>query len=414
MFSQKDVLMGKNLLVGQSGGPSSVINSSLFGVVSAARSAIEIDKVFGMVNGIEGFASDKILDFDDALPGDKLNLLTTTPASYLGSCRYMLPQNLEDPIFPKLFELFEKYDIGYFLYIGGNDSMDTVSKISRYAKKVGSNIVVLGIPKTIDNDLVLTDHTPGFGSAAKYVASSVREITTDATVFEIPSVVVVEIMGRHAGWLTAASVLARRFDGDSPDLIYLPETDFDLDDFYKSLEEKMKTKNVVIVCISEGIHDSNSKLICEYEDSVGKDSFGHPMLSGAANYLKKQIAKRYKCKVRSIEFSIVQRCSAALISKTDRDEAIMAGEFGVKSAILGKTGYMIAFDRLDGPNYEIACSLQDVDEICNKEKKIPSSMISRSKNDMTSQFIDYCRPLIQGSVEVPIDDNGLQNFAFRK
>lgn len=229
--------MGKNLLVGQSGGPSPVINSSLYGVVYEARNSNQFDHVYGMVHGIEGFSEGKYLDFDKALPGTELELLKTTPCSYLGSCRYMLPDSLDDPIYPKLFELFEKLDLYCLMYIGGNDSMDTVSKLSRYAKRVGSDIIVLGVPKTIDNDLVLTDHTPGFGSAAKYIATTVREIVTDATVFQWKALCFCEIMGRNAGWLTAASALARRFEGDSPDLIYLPENNFDIEDFFKQIEK---------------------------------------------------------------------------------------------------------------------------------------------------------------------------------
>ena len=271
----------KNLIVGQSGGPTAVINSSLYGVVSEALAhPDEIEHVYGMENGIEGFLNGTVLDFTEALPGEKLSYLQHTPGAYLGSCRYKLPESLEDPVYPELFRKFEEMNIGYFFYIGGNDSMDTVSKLSRYAERIGSDIRVMGEPKTIDNDLVHTDHTPGFGSAAKYVASTVREIILDANVYEKKSVTIIEIMGRHAGWLTAASALARKYTGDNPLLIYLPETAFDTEAFLKKVEESFEKNCNVVVCVSEGIHDAEGTFICEYDNSVGTDSFGHKMLAG--------------------------------------------------------------------------------------------------------------------------------------
>ena len=402
----------KNLIVGQSGGPTAVINSSLYGVVKTALDSPEIDKVYGMQNGIEGFLKGTILDFEEALPGDSLELLKTTPGAYLGSCRYMLPDNLDDETYPKLFAKLEELEIAYFLYNGGNDSMDTVSKISRYAEAHGSDIKVLGVPKTIDNDLVMTDHTPGFASAAKYVANTVREIVTDASVYETPAVTIIEIMGRHAGWLTAASALARRFEGDAPYLIYLPEVDFDLDNFVARVEALLKEHNAVVVCVSEGINDADGKFICEYDSATGVDSFGHKMLAGAGKFLENLLRDKLGCKARSVEFNVSQRCSSALISKTDQEEAIMAGRFGVEKALAGETGYMIAFDRV--ADYKIECSLQGVNKICNEEKKVPKSMISEDGCDVTQEFIDYCNPLILGKVEVPTGDDGLPKFAYRK
>ena len=246
----------KNLIVGQSGGPTAVINSSLYGVVSEGlKHPDTIEHVYGMVNGIEGFLNGRILNFQEALPGETLSCLTHTPGAYLGSCRYKLPESLEDPVYPALFARFEELNIGWFFYIGGNDSMDTVSKLSRYAASVGSDIRIIGEPKTIDNDLVCTDHTPGFGSAARYVASTVREIILDANVYEKNSVTIVEIMGRHAGWLTGASALARRYEGDNPLLIYLPETAFDQEAFLSKVEDCLKKNCNVVVCVSEGIHE---------------------------------------------------------------------------------------------------------------------------------------------------------------
>lgn len=323
----------KNLIVGQSGGPTAVINSSLYGVVSEGIKQEEIGHVYGMINGIEGFLKGTILDFEEALPGEKLEYLTYTPGAYLGSCRYKLPESLEDPVYPELFRKFEEMNIGWFFYIGGNDSMDTVSKLSRYAAMIGSDIRIIGEPKTIDNDLVHTDHTPGFGSAARYVASTVREITLDANVYEKKSVTIVEIMGRHAGWLTAASALARKYTGDNPLLIYLPETAFDTEEFLKKTESCFEKNCNVVVCVSEGIHDNKGTFICEYDNSVGTDTFGHKMLAGCGKYLENLVRSRLGVKARSIELNVSQRCSASMLSDTDRQEAITAGIFGVQAAL---------------------------------------------------------------------------------
>ena len=262
--------MNHNLLVGQSGGPTAVINGSLYGVVSEGLANPEIDNVIGMVNGIEGFLADHTIDMAPLKENDELERIRTTPGSYLGSCRYKLPEDLSDPIYPELFQKFTEKEISYFFYIGGNDSMDTVSKLSRYAATVGSDIRIIGVPKTIDNDLVLTDHTPGYGSAAKYVASTVREIAIDASVYDNkPSVTIVEIMGRHAGWLTAASVLARKFKGDNPVLIYLPEVAFSPDAFIEKVKEKLTKTSNLVVCISEGINDGNGTFVCELASDRG-------------------------------------------------------------------------------------------------------------------------------------------------
>ena len=407
----------KNLIVGQSGGPTAVINSNLYGVVSEARQHPEsIGCVYGMVNGIEGFLNDTILDFADILPGDRLDALLYTPGAYLGSCRYKLPESLDDPVYPKLFEKFKEMNIGYFQYIGGNDSMDTVSKLSRYAASIGSDIRIIGQPKTIDNDLVQTDHTPGYGSAARYVASTVREIVLDANVYEKESVTILEIMGRHAGWLTAASALARKYDGDNPMLIYLPETSFDEEDFLAKVSACLKKNCNVIVCVSEGIHDKNGTFICEYDSSVGTDTFGHKMLAGCGKYLENLVRSRLGVKARSVEFNVSQRCSASMLSATDQQEAAAAGVFGVQAALRGETGKMVAFHRLDTADgsYQMECGLTDVNEVCNKEKTVPLSWISADGTDVTKDFIAYARPLIQGKVDVPLGEDGLPAFVSRK
>lgn len=407
--------MKKNAVVGQSGGPTAVINASLYGTVyEALNREDEIGTVYGMINGIEGFLNDQVMDMAPLEESKELELIRTTPGSYLGSCRYKLPEDLNDPVYPQLFARFEAYNIGYFFYIGGNDSMDTVSKLSRYAEKISSDIRVIGIPKTIDNDLVETDHTPGFGSAAKYVASTVREIAIDASIYDNKkSVTIVEIMGRHAGWLTAASALARKFEHDNPVLIYLPETDFDRDAFIEKVRTSLETTPNLVVCISEGIHDNTGTFICEYSNDVGTDTFGHKMLTGSGKYLENLVKERLGVKVRSVELNVCQRCSSSMLSKTDQKEAIASGAYGVKAALNGASGKMVAFERLDGDDYQIDYVLKDVNVICNQEKCVPATWITADGSDVTEDFIRYARPLIQGEVTVPTED-GVPKFAYRK
>lgn len=405
----------KNMIVGQSGGPTAVINGSLYGVVSEGFKHPEsIEHVYGMINGIEGFLSNQIMDMHPLLKNGDLELIRTTPGSYLGSCRYKLPEDLNDPVYPELFQKFEDYNIGYFFYIGGNDSMDTVSKLSRYAAKIQSPIRVIGVPKTIDNDLVETDHTPGFGSAAKFVATTVREIAIDASVYDNKkSVTIVEIMGRHAGWLTAASALARKFEGDNPVLIYLPEVVFNQEEFLEKVKKALETTPNLVVCVSEGINDGNGTFICEFASDVGVDTFGHKMLTGSGKYLENLIKEKLGVKVRSVELNVSQRCSSSCLSKTDLDEANHSGAFAVNAALNGETGKMISFVRTNTSPYELSFSTADVNIICNQEKAVPLSWITKDGSDVTDEFIRYAAPLIQGSVDVPTE-NGLPLFAFRK
>lgn len=412
--------MKKNAIVGQSGGPTAVINASLYGVVYEALNREDVfGNVYGMINGIEGFLHDQLMDMKPLDTSGELELIKTTPGSYLGSCRYKLPEDLSDTVYPKLFEKFEKYNIGYFFYIGGNDSMDTVSKLSRYAASINSDIRFMGLPKTIDNDLVLTDHTPGFGSAAKYVASTVREIAIDASVYDNKqSVTIVEIMGRHAGWLTAASALARKFKNDNPVLIYLPEVAFDQDAFIEKIKSSLETTSNLVVCISEGIHTADGTFICELGSEVGVDTFGHKMLTGSGKYLENLVKERLGIKVRSVELNVSQRCSSAMLSKTDQKEAIASGSFGVTAAIKGETGKMVAFKRqspltLDA-DYVLNYATEDVNEICNKEKTVPLEWISEDGSDVTEAFLAYARPLVRGNVLVPTDEDDLPKFAYRK
>ena len=407
--------MKKNVIVGQSGGPTAVINASLYGVVyEALMQKEQIGTVYGMINGIEGFLADTIMNMNSVEQSGELELIKTTPGSFLGSCRYKLPEDLKDDVYPLLFKKFEEYSIGYFFYIGGNDSMDTVSKLSRYAAISGSEICFIGIPKTIDNDLVLTDHTPGFGSAAKYVASTVREIAIDASVYDNKkSVTIVEIMGRHAGWLTAASVLARKFENDNPVLTYLPESAFNTDTFIEDVKKALEHTSNLVVCVSEGINDGNGTFICELASDVGVDTFGHKMLTGSGKYLENLVKEKLGVKVRSIELNVNQRCSSSMISATDQEEAIQAGISGVHFALDGITGKMIAFHRTEGADYSINYVPEDVNLICNQEKTVPPEWITGNGSDIGQAFIDYALPLIQGIVNVP-EENGLPKFAYRK
>ena len=407
--------MGKkrNIIVGQSGGPTSVINSSLAGVYKTAKER-GFHKVYGMLHGIEGLLDEMYVDLSTQIHSDMdIELLKRTPSAFLGSCRYKLPDIHENPAFyEKIFAILEKLDIEVFIYIGGNDSMDTVSKLSRYAAHHGSDIRFIGIPKTIDNDLVLTDHTPGYGSAAKYVAASVREIALDASVYQQKAVTIVELMGRHAGWLTAASALARKFEGDNPALIYLPEADFELEQFAKDLRAALEKQNSVVVCVSEGISDASGTFICEYGDEAMVDNFGHKMLTGCGKVLENFIRHRFGVKVRSVELNVNQRCSGMLASETDIEEAAEAGQKGVEAAVAGETGKMVAFERVQTEPYRMECRLVDVNEVCNLEKKVPLEWITGHGSDVGQEFLDYARPLIKGEPKRPMED-GIPKYLYR-
>ena len=403
-----------NIAVGQSGGPTTVINASLYGVIKeACDNNDKIDKIYGMINGIEGFIEGKVIDIIGKVLEEEIELLKHTPAAYLGSCRYKLPESMEDSIYRIIFEKFDKLNIKYFIYIGGNDSMDTVHKLSVYAKMTNSPVRIIGVPKTIDNDLTKTDHSPGYGSAAKYVATTVRDIVMDANVYDTHSVTIIELMGRHAGWITAASVLARKYKGDNPVLIYLPEVAFDVKKFVQRVKLELNKKHNVIVCVSEGIKDSEGKFICEYSSEAGVDTFGHKMLTGCGKYLENVIKEELGVKVRSVELNVNQRCKAALASMTDIEEAIMAGRNGVKAGLNGETGKMIAMKREDTEEYSIVYETVDCSEVCNQEKVVPREWISEDGTDILQGFIDYVLPLIQGESLTPIE-NGLPKYCYRK
>ena len=407
--------MKKNAIVGQSGGPTAVINASLYGVVYEALNREDvIGTIYGMINGIEGFLNENMMDMKPLEVNGELELIKTTPGSYLGSCRYKLPEDLTDAVYPQLFEKFEKYNIGYFFYIGGNDSMDTVSKLSRYAETVDSEIRFIGIPKTIDNDLVLTDHTPGFGSAAKYVASTVREIAIDASVYDNKkSVTIVEIMGRHAGWLTAAAALAEGKNGNVPYLVYLEEKPFSLDRFIDDVKEKLASTNAVLVAVSEGVHDTEGRFLCEQEGSRELDVFGHTKLSGTGKILEEAVRAKIGCKVRSIELNLLQRCAGHILSKTDIEESGNLGANAVKLAVAGESGLMSSLTRVSDTPYTVEYSGVDIREVANKEKKIPVEWINEAGNGVKEELITYLTPLVQGEVS-SIYENGMPSYLLLK
>ena len=398
----------KNLIVGQSGGPTAVINSSLYGVVSEGmRHPEAIEHVYGMINGIEGFLNGTVLDFAEALPGEKLDGLKVTPGAYLGSCRYKLPESLEDPVYPRLFKKFEEMNIGWFFYIGGNDSMDTIKKLSDYAILNGSTIKFMGVPKTIDNDLAVTDHTPGYGSAAKYIASITKEVIRDGLVYGTKSVTILEIMGRNAGWLTGAAALAKGEDCEGPDMIFLPEIPFDVDEFMKKVEQLQKEKSSVVVAVSEGVKVADGRYVCELTDNIDYvDAFGHRQLTGTARYLAERISREVGCKTRAIEFNSLQRCASHIVGRVDITEAFQVGGAAVKAAFEGETAKMIILKRISDDPYLCVTDLYDVHKIANVEKKVPREWINEAGDYVTPEFVNYVRPLIQAEL-TPMMVDGL-------
>ncbi len=398
----------KNLIVGQSGGPTAAINSSLAGVIKAGIDSEKVGKVYGMVNGILGMMERQIVDLDK-LGNDeaKMKLLQKSPASYLGSCRYKMPAD-DDAVYEKVFEVLEEYNIGYFFYIGGNDSMDTAAKLSKYAKEHDKDIKFVGVSKTIDNDLPEMDHTPGFGSAAKYIAATVREVATDAGVYPAKSVEIIEVMGRDAGWLAGASVLAG-IGGLGPDLIYLPERPFDLEQFYSDIAEKFKVKNHVLIVISEGIRTKDGNYICDTLASMTKDAFGHKQLGGTAKIIEGIVKQRFGVKVRGIEFNTPQRCASHILSKTDIDEAYNVGYTAVEEALSGKTGIVIAIKRVSNNPYQVKYEAVDVTKVANEARTVPDDYINERGNFVTDKFIEYVAPLVEGEI-YPEYENGIPKF----
>lgn len=403
----------KNLIVGQSGGPTAVINSSLYGVVSEGmRHPEAIEHVYGMINGIEGFLNGTVLDFAEALPGEKLDGLKVTPGAYLGSCRYKLPESLEDPVYPRLFKKFEEMNIGWFFYIGGNDSMDTVDKLSKYLNAKGiTDITVVGAPKTIDNDLCGTDHCPGFGSAAKYIGTTFAELERDCHVYATKAVTIVEVMGRDAGWLTAASCLARANGAKGPDFIYLCEVPFSIDTFLKDVKAKLEEQDAVIIAVSEGVKNKDGRYISEEVQSSAVDSFGHSYIAGAAKVLEDAVRNEIGCKVRSIELNLMQRCAAHLASATDIQESRMLGKTACQYALGGATGMMAAVIRTSDKPYATEFKALPVCDIANAIKSVPADYINDAGNDVTEKMVDYLTPLIQGEMNT-VYENGIPKYIY--
>lgn len=404
----------KNLLVGQSGGPTSVINASLAGVIKKGIESRKIGEILGTVNGIEGILNDNIISLDDFTP-ERIALLKQTPSSYLGSCRKKLPdaENGED-IYKKIFDTFKKHNVGYFLYIGGNDSMDTVKKLSAYAADKNIDIQVIGVPKTIDNDLFLTDHTPGFGSAAKFIVNSIRQLALDTDVYDMKSVVILEIMGRNAGWLTAAAALANSDKLNPVDIICLPEVTFSPEKFIEKLKNVMKKKSTTIIAVSEGIKDEDERYIAECGDikRAEDDGFAHAALGGVGKTIEKLISDELGIKTRSIELSTLQRCFSLAGSKVDVEEAFAVGSFAVELAENGKTAVMAGFKRISDKPYAIELAPFDINDVANFEKGIPQDMIAEDGLGVNEKFIAYAKPLIAGELPL-IFDEGLIQFEIR-
>ena len=396
-------MMKKNLLVGQSGGPTAAINATLAGVLSQAQISEQIDIVYGAFNGIEGVMQETFVNLTEKIPNtDAIHLLRQTPSAALGSCRYKLKDyNVCKEEYQKILDVFRKYNIGYFVYIGGNDSMDTVMKLSQYFKQEGiSDIFIMGAPKTIDNDLMGTDHCPGFGSAAKYIATTCAELVCDTNAYMQKSVTVVEVMGRNAGWLTASSALARLSGGKGPDLIYLCERPFSCEQFLVDVRNKLEKQSSVLIAVSEGIHDENGVYISEQTQSGQVDNFGHKYIAGAARSLEEMIRNEIGCKVRSIELNLMQRAAGHIASQTDLEESYMLGSKAVTAMLEGKTGEMSAIRRLPTNDYKIETFSIPIEQIANHEKKIPLSWINEAGNDVTPELMNYLTPLIQGEVNV--------------
>ena len=431
-----------NVIVGQSGGPTAVINSSLAGVYKTAKDR-GAKKVFGMLHGIQGLLEERYVDLSEHIKNDlDIELLKRTPSAYLGSCRYKLPEICEDQeIYKKIFSILDKLEVEYFFYIGGNDSMDTIKKLSDYSILNCSRIRFMGVPKTIDNDLAATDHTPGYGSAAKYIGSITKEVIRDGLVYDQQNVTLLEIMGRNAGWLTGAAALAKCEDCEGPDMIFLPEIPFDVENFMKKVEELHKRKKSVVVAISEGVKMADGRYVCELTDTIDYvDAFGHRQLTGTARYLAEKISREVGCKTRAIEFNSLQRCASHIVSRVDISrevgcktraiefnslqrcashivsrvditEAFQVGGAAVKAAFEGETGKMIILKRVSDDPYICVTDIYDVHKVANVEKKVPREWINEAGDYVTEEFVSYIKPLIQAEL-TPIMVDGLPRHLY--
>lgn len=398
----------ENLLVAQSGGPTAAINATLVGILQSTQIYGNIDKVYGARNGIEGVIKGCFIDLSRLL-GDAqaLNTLMHTPSSALGTARFKMPDwSSQEEFYSKIIDKLNEYEIKYFIYIGGNDSMDTVYKLSEYCKQNNHNIKIIGAPKTIDNDLCITDHSPGFGSAAKYIATTISEIAYDISSYSIPSVTIVEIMGRDAGWLTAAAAMARISGGIGADLIYLCEKEFDPDKFIHDVKEKLAQKPSILIAISEGIKYSNGSYVSDSVTSGDVDHFGHKYIAGSARVLEQMVRGKIGCKVRSIGLNLMQRSAAHIASETDLSEASLLGQKALYCALHGETGKMVAIQRISDDPYKTDYVTVPVSEVANREKTVPLSWISSSGNYVTQEMMEYLKPLIQGQVNL-VYDNGV-------
>ncbi|MBQ1527406.1 MAG: 6-phosphofructokinase [Lachnospiraceae bacterium] len=409
--------MTGNIVVGQSGGPTAVINSSVAGVYCAAKK-LGVKKVYGMVHGIEGFLEDQLCDLDEYLSkAEDVEMLKRTPSAFLGSCRFKMPKiEGHEDVYEKIFEIMEKHDIECLFYCGGNDSMDTVKMLSDYAAEHGKKQRFMGVPKTIDNDLPVTDHCPGYGSAAKYIAASLKEVIRDNESFGVkkPTILIVEIMGRNAGWLTAAAALAKGDDCTGANAIYLPERTFDIDAFMEKVKELAATKSSVVIAVSEGIKLSDGRYVCELaNENVMVDAFGHKQMSGTAAFLANKVAAETGLKTRAIELSTLQRAATHLASLTDINEAFQVGADAVKAANDGKTGMMITLNRNGDDPYQCGTSAYDIHAIANVERPVPDEWITEDGCNLNEGFEKYARPLIMGEL-TPLFVNGLPRHLVRK
>ena len=398
----------KNVIVGQSGGPTAVINSSLLGVFKTAKDR-GADKVYGMVHGIKGLLDGDIVDMSTQIKNDlDMDLLKRTPSSFLGSCRYKLPPvEGNESVYERIFATLKELDIFAFFYIGGNDSMDTIAKLSAYGAKICSPIRFMGCPKTIDNDLAITDHTPGYGSAAKYIAATTKEIIRDGLVYDYPVVSVIEVMGRNAGWLTAAAALAKGEDCEGVDMIFLPERVFDVDKFLSKTGDMLRQNRSLVIAVSEGVKVADGRYVCELADHVDYvDAFGHKQLAGTARYLAGKVAEKYGVKTRAIELSSLQRCAAHITSRIDVTEAFNSAGAAVKAAFEGKTGMVACLKRVSEDPYMCITELAEVDKIANVEKKVPDNWIDEEGTGVMPELIHYIRPLIQSEI-TPLWVDGL-------
>ena len=398
-------------IFGQSGGPSSVINASAYGVIKTALESEYITKVYGANHGIKGVLDDRLLIMDEEDPKE-LERLLYTPSSALGSCRYKIADpDVDDTDYKRILEIFKKYDVRYFFYNGGNDSMDTCNKISKYMAKVGYDCRVIGVPKTIDNDLFGTDHCPGFASAAKYIATSIMEVYRDCHVYDTGMITIIECMGRHAGWLTAAAELAN-LSGEGPDFVYVPEVDFDMDQFLADVTARYEQNKNCMVAVSEGIHYADGSFVSEAKTSA-TDGFGHAQLGGLAAHLAAVVKEKTGAKVRGIELSLLQRCAAHCASGTDIQESFASGKAAVEAALAGETDKMVGFVCTRENGYHCETKLFELSKVANFEQKLPLQWINAEHNGVTKEFVDYCLPLIQGETPM-VKENGLPRFCHLK